>query len=380
MQRCLALAQQGRLGVRPNPMVGAVLLNQSGQVIAEGYHQQAGGPHAEIMAITAAQANGDDLNHATLVVNLEPCCHQGKTGPCTEAIIKAGITQVIVGCLDPNPKVAGQGIEALQQAGLKVSLGTLQAECLDLNEAFVWQHTQAAITGLPFVALKLALTLDGKVATRNHHSQWITGEASRERVHWLRGGFDAILTTAATVAADNPLMTVRHAELPVGFKPPVRIILDRTLRLNPNQYAIFNQTQTPTWVIHQANGPVNQAHLQALKALAIPTLGVAASYNALKLEAVLKTLYQKGLGRVWIEAGGQLAGAILAQKLAQRYYLVYGGKVLGDAAAPASFSGGKNTPIAWQMGQAQELKLKQATLLENDLWLEAVNPNSTAIF
>ena len=223
MSRALELAAGGIGAVEPNPPVGAVIVDSNGALLGEGRHEQFGGPHAEINALAAASGRS---NGATLVVTLEPCCHQGKTGPCADAVIAAGIARVVVGTIDPNPAVAGQGIDQLKSAGLQVDLGVREAQCRRLIAPFSRRIT----TGLPWVHAKWAMTLDGKIATRTGHSQWISNEASRAIVHELRGRMDAVLVGAETAATDDPLLTAR----PPGPRVATRVVVSRSGRLAPD--------------------------------------------------------------------------------------------------------------------------------------------------
>src|SRR5215217_9762955 len=204
MRHALALAEKGRGFVEPNPMVGAVLLDSAGQLAGEGWHQKFGGPHAEVFALAEA---GDRARGGTLVVTLEPCCHHGKTPPCTDAVLKAGIARVVAAMADPFPKVAGGGLAILRGAGVDVSVGLCEVEAVALNAPYL----KLLRTGRPWVHAKWAMTLDGKIATRTGDSKWISGEESRRRVHELRGRMDAIVVGRGTVVADDPLLTARPA-------------------------------------------------------------------------------------------------------------------------------------------------------------------------
>jgi len=225
MKRALMLAVRAKGKTSPNPMVGALLVKNN-RIISEGYHKKAGTPHAEVIAIDKA---GQKASGSTLYVTLEPCCHKDKrTPPCTEKIISSGIKKVIIGMKDPNPKVSGKGIAELEKAGIKTITGVLEKNARSLNESYVKYIT----TGMPFVTLKIAMTLDGKIATPEGESKWITGEKAREIVHRLRGNSDAVMTAIGTVKADNPMLTCRVS----GFKNPVRIIIDPRLETRPDSH------------------------------------------------------------------------------------------------------------------------------------------------
>jgi diaminohydroxyphosphoribosylaminopyrimidine deaminase/5-amino-6-(5-phosphoribosylamino)uracil reductase len=220
MKRALKLAAKARSMTSPNPMVGAVLVKK-GKIISEDFHRKAGTPHAEALAIEKAKG---EAKGTTLYINLEPCCHTEKrTPPCTKAIIAEGINEVVIGMKDPNPKVSGRGISELQKTGIQVRTGVLEDEAKKLNEAYIKHIT----TGKPFVILKIAMTLDGKIATPEGQSKWITSEKSRKMVHHLRSSVDAIITAIGTVKADDPELTVRIK----GNKNPLRIIIDPNLEI-----------------------------------------------------------------------------------------------------------------------------------------------------
>ena len=308
MAQCLRLARLGEGTTSPNPMVGAVVLDAQGRKVGEGYHAKAGGPHAEVVALNQA---GEAAAGGTLYVNLEPCNHEGRTGPCTQTIIQSKVERVFCGTLDPNPLVSGSGRDELQNHRISVRNGYLEDECLRLNEVFFHHIT----TGRPFVVLKLAMTLDGKIATRSGQSQWLTGDLSRQYVHHLRRRYDAILTTAETVRADNPQLTLRGVAS--REKPAIRVILDRRFRLDPQQYKIFN-ADAPTWVftskIAHFEDHARQARAQGVKVFEVDETG-----TGLDLKAVLEILCQQGLTSVFVEAGGRLAGSLLNQQLVNKF-------------------------------------------------------------
>jgi diaminohydroxyphosphoribosylaminopyrimidine deaminase / 5-amino-6-(5-phosphoribosylamino)uracil reductase len=358
IHRCLELARQGQGKTHPNPMVGAVVLDEAGHVVGEGFHPQHGGPHAEVVALDQA---GGRAQHGTLYVNLEPCNHTGKTPPCTEKILAAGIQTVYFGMRDPNPHVAGQGAAYLQQKGLTVHAGILEAECRKLNEAFC----HFVETGRPFVVLKQALTLDGRIATRSGESQWITNESARQWAHQLRSQSDAILTTTETIIKDNSLLTVRNA--PLLGQPPIRIILDRHLRLAPEQYRIFEAIPetAPLWIF-TLKGHSEHPHVQAAKALGAEFFEVSDGPHGLCLDEVLHVLGKKRITQLLIEAGGRLAGSLLEERLVQKLWLVYGNKLILDPSAKPAFSG---SPCL-RLDKALSLKMDSSFQLENNLVLE----------
>lgn len=361
MLEAVKLALNGWGGVSPNPLVGAVIVSPNGAVIGTGWHAEAGKPHAEPMAIASA---GTIPEGSTLVVTLEPCNHWGKTPPCTRSIIQAGIKKVIIGCADPNPLVAGTGIEALRCAGIGVQTGVLEALCQQVNRAFFTTIQKSR----PFVALKWAQTLDGKLATRQGHSQWITAPSAKTWVHGMRAGFDALLTSANTVSADNPSFTCRHPHIePV--RPPVRVVLDTTLRLNPAHYAIFDTTIAPTWVIMGEGASINQRHLQALQAKGVQVLSARRSVTGqgLDLADVLRVLWEAGMAKVWVEGGGKLTSAFLqANGLVDDVYTLISPKLLGDAGAMSCFD---SATIAWQMPHSSTFSLYNVASVGEDALL-----------
>ena len=238
MRRALELAERGQGSVEPNPAVGAVIVNDSGQILGEGWHQVFGGPHAEVYTLAAA---GHAARGATLFVTLEPCCHFGKTPPCSKALIAAGIRQVIVAMRDPAPHVDGGGIQELRDAGIDVEVGLLEREAMRLVAPFV----QLTLNRRPWFHAKWAMTLDGKIASRTGQSQWITNEASRAVVHRLRGRMDAILVGIGTAIADDPLLTAR----PAGSRVATRIVIDSRLRIPPDSQLVRTVSQSPVLLI-----------------------------------------------------------------------------------------------------------------------------------
>lgn len=363
LDQCLSLAQRAYGQTSPNPMVGAVVLDAQGRKVGEGFHARAGDPHAEVMALEMALRRGSDAARGgTLFVNLEPCCHTGRTPPCTERIIEAGIERVVCGTLDPNPRVAGHGRDALQNARISVRYGFLEKECRRLNDVFFKHIT----THESFVTLKLAMTMNGKIATRSGRGEWLTSEFSRHAVHHLRQGHDAILTTASTVLADNPLLTVRDGFL--QGPPPVRVILDRALRLDPSAFQIFDPGDAPVWVItSQRQEDAQGKIIRALKARGAEVLSVPETWQGLDLEAVFKLLHQKGLTSVMVESGGKLAGSLMQQERVDKLVLFYSPRVLADHAALEAFQG----DITLSLAEAPPLEVLNTQRLEGDLMVEA---------
>ena len=356
MARCLALAELGAGSVSPNPLVGAVVLDAQGRTIGEGYHQKAGEAHAEVIALEQA---GGKAKGGTLYVNLEPCNHYGRTPPCTQKIIEAGIQRVVCGTLDPNPLVAGAGRDMLQNSRISVRYGFLEKECKRLNEVFFHHIT----TRLPFVTVKLGLTLDGKIANRHGESRWLTGSFSRQYVHYLRHHSDAILTTAETVLIDDPSLNVR--DIPNIRKQPAKIILDRQFRLNPDRYKVF-KSDSPVWVVTSKTGH-NASNAQKAKAAGVKVLEVEESGNALNLKALLTQLGEMDMTSVFVEAGGRLATSLLTEGLANKFYLFYAPKTLRDNMAKSAFG----HAFQLDLPDAPQLEILSSRQIDQDWVLEA---------
>lgn len=297
MNLALKLAAMGRGAVEPNPMVGAVLLAR-GKVVAQGHHYRHGEAHAEINALADAKAKGIKTRGLTMVVNLEPCAHHGKTGPCAAALIEAGVGRVVVAMVDPFEKVAGRGIAMLRDAGIEVAVGLMEAQARRLNEAFIKRVT----TGLPWVIVKWAQTLDGKTATATGHSQWISNAESRARVHEIRGRMDAILVGVGTAIADDPQLTARPQEVQDIKRIARRVVVDRSGRLPP-------------------------------EARMLNDAGPAVTVLSGDLREGLQQLAAEGVTNVLVEGGATLVGALLRDKLVDQVLVFVAPKILGDAAA-----------------------------------------------
>lgn len=298
MRRCLELAQWGAGSVSPNPMVGSVIV-YNGNIIGEGYHQKFGGPHAEVHAI-ASVADEQLLRDATLYVTLEPCAHFGKTPPCSDLLVQKGFSRVVIGCRDPHIEVAGKGIAKLQAARITVTEGVLEAECMKCNEAFIKSHT----VGLPFVAIKLAQSLDGKIATSLGASHWITGEEARNEVHRLRSIYDAVLIGEATVRADDAELTVRHCP----GRNPLRVVLDRRLSLPPSA-KIFN-AEAPT-IVFASSSWERLPKVELLREKGITVLFINEHAGELDLRHVLVELHKRQVLSVMVEGGSRLSASFV---------------------------------------------------------------------
>ncbi|HKT18794.1 MAG TPA: bifunctional diaminohydroxyphosphoribosylaminopyrimidine deaminase/5-amino-6-(5-phosphoribosylamino)uracil reductase RibD [Stellaceae bacterium] len=324
MRAALSLARRGLGTVWPNPTVGCVLV-KDGAVVGRGWTQAGGRPHGETEALHRAGARAKG---ATAYVSLEPCCHHGKTPPCTDALIEAGIGRAVVALEDPDPRVAGRGIAQLRGAGIAVEIGLMAEEARAINAGFFMRLSE----GRPLVTLKLATTLDGKIATANGESRWITGEAARDRAHLLRATHDAVMVGAGTVIADDPLLTCR---LP-GFlgRNPVRIVVDGGLRVPLTAKLVAEAKQAPTWIIH-GHG-LDAARRQAFADCGVELIEAAFTRTSeLDLAGALAALGQRGLTRILVEGGARLAGALLEADLIDRLAWFQAPALLGADALPA---------------------------------------------
>ena len=331
MQRAITIAEKGRGAAAPNPTVGAVLVKH-GQIVAEGYHTACGQPHAEIECLRNAQEKGINPAECTIYVTLEPCNHYGKTPPCSKAILDAGIKRVIIGLMDPNPKAKG-GAEFLRENGVVVETGLLEDECRALVEDFL--HWVA--TPYPFTYLKLASTLDGKIATRTGHSQWISGPESRQRVHELRKKVDAIIVGGGTFYADNPQLTCR---LEGVEQQPFAVIVTSHLPEAPEQFTLCNDR--PEQVIFWTNekSALSEA-ASRLQTLGCTVKSLPEKDGSLDLAAGFAWLRQeKQCHYTLCEGGGKLALSLLKHGLVNEFQLHMAPKIVGDENAPDIFSGG----------------------------------------
>ncbi|MBK1718007.1 riboflavin biosynthesis protein RibD [Thiocystis violacea] len=326
MARAIRLAELGRYTTDPNPRVGCLLVRE-GEVVGEGWHRRAGEPHAERLALAAAGARA---RGATAYVTLEPCCHQGRTPPCTEALIEAGVARVVCAMVDPNPLVAGKGLDALRAAGIETLLGVSRAEASALNPGFIKRMEQ----GRPYVRCKLAASLDGRTALASGESKWISSEASRSDVQRLRAGSSAILTGIGTVLADDPGLDVRlsASELP-GMTPndpirrPLRVVVDSHWRMPPEARMLALPGRT--LVVGAESRPEPMAALQAAGA---ETLRLPARAGRVDLVALLEELARREINEVLLEAGPRLAGAALSDGLVDEIILYQAPCLMGQGA------------------------------------------------
>ena len=328
MSVALRHARLGAGKVNPNPMVGAVIV-RDGAIIATGHHDHFGGWHAERAALEAAERDGVDVRGATIYVTLEPCCHTGKQPPCTQALIDAGIARVVVGSPDPNPLVAGKGVRRLIDAGIEVTQGVLREECDALNGIFLHYIT----TRTPFVMLKYAMTLDGRIATASGLSRWITGEAARRRVHEDRGRFAAIMVGVGTVVADNPRLTCR---IPGGHDP-IRVVCDTDLNTPRDTAVVATARETPTIIVTCST---DETRARAYRDSGCEILHVPADDNGhVSVAAVVRTLGGRGVDSVMIEGGGELAWSALRDQVVTKVSTYVAPKLFGGRAAPGPVGG-----------------------------------------
>lgn len=318
MRMACRLARKAAGRTSPNPTVGAVLV-RGGKIVGTGYHRFAGGDHAEIIALKRA---GAKAKGATLYITLEPCSHHGRTPPCTRALIRAGISDVVAGIRDPNPVVAGRGLQQLRRAGIGIRVGLRETECLGLIEAF----TKFITKRLPFVTLKLAASLDGKIATASGDARWISGEESRQIVHRLRNEVDALIVGSATVRADDPQLTCRVP----GGRNPRRVILDSRLRL-PLSSQIFQQPD-PEKTIVAASITASSKKARAIEARGAQVWRLPLRAGRIAWRPLLRRMARAGIVSVMIEGGAAVAASALADKVVDKVLFFYAPKILGGDA------------------------------------------------
>jgi diaminohydroxyphosphoribosylaminopyrimidine deaminase/5-amino-6-(5-phosphoribosylamino)uracil reductase len=330
MAQALQLAAAGHPS--PNPHVGAVLVKAK-EKLSEGHHERAGEDHAEVVALTLA---GDKAKGGALYVSLEPCNHVGRTQPCTDAIIAAKVARVVIGCADPNPHVEGGGVAKLRAAGIDVTLGVHEAEAKRL----IVPWTKFVTTGLPYVTLKLALSLDGRIATRSGSSKWVTGPEARALVHALRSRHDAVAIGIGTALADDPRLTVRDAP----GASPLRVVFDTKLRLSPHSRLAQTAPDVPTWVV--ASTDAASANEEALTTRGVEVLRVPTTAEGrLDVDATLRLLASRGVVTLMVEGGAELAGSVLAGRLADELHAFIAPILLGPRGRPGAVDwAGPETP------------------------------------
>lgn len=333
MTKCIELAKLAQGATSPNPMVGCVILNENNEIISTGYHKKYGENHAERDALLKL----DNARNCTLIVNLEPCSHYGKTPPCADLIVEKGVKKVVYGMKDPNPMVAGKGLQKLIDAGIEVIGPILEEECQKLNEVFIVNHLEHRV----FIALKTATTIDGKIATYNGNSKWITSAAARNEVRNIRKIYDAILTSSSTVIADNPEMLHKK-----------KIILDRELKTDINSQ-IYKQGEI--YIFHDENikAPNNFENVNY-----IPT---PVKNNQLDIKYILQTIFELGIKSILVESGGKLNGSFL--DYTDKIYHFTAPKILGDNSGKSAFDG-KNID---KISQTTNFKIEEVKIFSPDL-------------
>lgn len=325
MQLALDLAKQGEFTTTPNPSVGCVLV-KDGKVVGKGFHAKAGEPHAEVMALREA---GEKARGATAYVTLEPCSHFGRTPPCAKGLVEAGVSKVIAAMCDPNPQVAGKGLQILTDAGIESAVGLLEENAEQLNKGFLKRMR----TGKPFVQLKLAMSIDGKTAMASGESKWITGAQARADVQQYRAKASAILSTSQTVLADDPSLNVRWEELPPDVKAvypqeklhqPVRVILDSGHKVR-SDFKVF-LTESPVWLVGEDDYPLTGFPVFS------DYLQLDRNQGETRLQALMAELGKRQINTLWVEAGATLAGALIAENLVDELIIYMAPKLLGDQA------------------------------------------------
>lgn len=356
MAYALKLAQKGVFTTSPNPNVGCVIV-KDGVMVGEGFHFRAGEPHAEVHAMRMA---GEKARGATAYVTLEPCSHYGRTPPCAKGLIDAGVSKVIAAMVDPNPQVSGRGLTMLKEAGVEVAYGLLQEQAEQLNRGFIKRMR----SGMPFVQLKLAATLDGRTALNNGESKWITGPQARSDVQKYRAQASAILSTSGTVLADNPSLTVRYSELPDSvqdyyqhsdLRQPVRVIIDSQNRVTPD-LNLFSLQGEIILVRTTASTMSYPEHVEELL--------LVEKEGQVDLEAMFKQLAERGLHHIWVEAGATLAGSLLEANLVDDFILYQAPKLIGDKGRAVV-----NMREKTLMAQVPELKIQEMLQVGSDIKL-----------
>jgi diaminohydroxyphosphoribosylaminopyrimidine deaminase / 5-amino-6-(5-phosphoribosylamino)uracil reductase len=351
MNLCIDLALKGKGYVEPNPLVGCIIVKNN-KVIGQGYHKKCGANHAEVNAIRDALKNTKTLKGSSLYVNLEPCSHFGKTPPCSELIISHKIKKVVIGIKDPNPLVNGNGISKLKKAGIEVKTRVLTQKCIELNEKFIINVTQYR----PYITIKIAQSIDGKIALNNFSSKWITDIFSRKFAHELRAINDCILIGKNSVIQDNPELTVRHIK---SSKQPVRIVIDKDLKLT-SKYKLISDKMPLTLVFHCSNKKVEDLPYLIYRK-------VKNTKGVIRMRDVVNILYGYGYTSLLVEGGAFVYSQFIKENLFDELNVIVAPKIIGDGIS--SFKDFKIDRIA----KAKELFLKEITLLDKDLVLKYKN-------
>jgi diaminohydroxyphosphoribosylaminopyrimidine deaminase/5-amino-6-(5-phosphoribosylamino)uracil reductase len=354
MARAIELASSARGRTSPNPMVGAVLV-RGDAIVGEGFHARAGESHAETIALAQA---GTAAGGADLYVNLEPCSHHGRTPPCADAIVQAGVARVFTAMRDPNPKVDGRGIARLRAAGVKVQVGLLGEEAARLNEIYCTNVT----TGLPQVTLKIGMSLDGKTATRTGEARWITGEASRTRVHEMRDAVDAVLVGIGTILADDPELTTRLAG--VEGRHPDRVVIDSHLRIPSRSRVLAHRNRGRTILI--AGPHAAESRVRELRELGAEVIVVAGGERRVDLRLVLERLFALGITSVLIEGGSEIAASSLEAGIVDKLIFFIAPLLIGGREAPGVIGGRGVGPLA----EASRLRNVRWETVGEDIMIE----------
>lgn len=356
MRQALELARQSEGRTAPNPAVGAIVLDSSGAIIGRGFHPRAGEPHAEVFAFDEA---GDRARGGTLYVTLEPCCHHGRTPPCLDLVLASGVRRVVIGMLDPNPIVAGKSLHILKERGIDTVVGVNEEACSHLNRGFVKKMT----AGLPWVALKLAVTLDGRIADRSGSSRWISGPEARRFVHELRNKFDCVLVGPGTATKDDPELNVRDIE---GSRDPVRAVFDPVLTLAPGARMCTPSTG------HAGVSPRTIVLCEQSKATAhrndfaenVQLVGLSDNLQeGGRLLEAMRRLGESGINTVLCEGGGKFAATMLEQKLVDEVYWIVAPKFLVDGSAVSGLSG----KLPKSLAETVEIESPEVTVLGRDV-------------
>ena len=354
MDDAIGLATKGRAWVSPNPMVGAVVVN-NGAIVGRGWHKEFGGPHAEVFALQDA---GENARGGTLYCTLEPCNHTGKTPPCTQAVIRAGISRVVLGARDPNPLASG-GVDILRAAGIEVVTGIRDEACRQLNAAFFKFHA----TKLPFISLKWAMTADGKIATASGDSKWISGEASRAFSHRLRASHDAVLVGINTLLADSARLTARIPDAQAAVHQPRRVILDSQAR-TPLDAPLFKESDGgPVVIVVKSSAPAERVN--ALIAAGATILRIDSSEARVPVREALAELAKIGVLSVLVEGGSSILGSVLDARLADRAYIFIAPRLIGGEDARSAVGG----MGAARISDGVELRAPSMRMLEKDVLL-----------
>jgi len=353
IQLTIEIAKKGEGSVSPNPLVGCVIIKDN-RIIGAGYHQKFGEDHAEINAINSS---AESLEGSTLYVNLEPCRHFGKTLPCVDRIIKEKIKRVVIGTLDINPLVSGNGVKALKRVGIEVKVGILEKECIELNKFFFKFITNK----LPYVTLKAAQTLDGMIADKNNYSEWISSSESRKYVHWLRARYDAVLIGSETARIDNPKLTVRMVE----GRNPYRVVLDSSLKLKSDLNLFKINSDNKTIVITSEKNKSKLKKINQLEKLGVKVLFVKSdAQGRMQLKSVLKEIAKLQISSILVEGGSKIYSSFLKQKLFDDIFLFVSPKILGNGLK--TFSELKSNKLS----DAAKLNIRRTQKIGDDLLIE----------